>query len=527
MSTDQQDQSIPQQRQALTEYAAKHGYGVVGEFEDAGISGDDTERRVGFLAMRDAAGRGEFDLVLAWDSDRIGRWDLLSGGYWLHPFRQAGIVFETVAQGRVDLEGLNGQLLYSVAQMGKHQYLIDLSRNVLRGQRDAARNGKRRGIGGGGPTLDGYRRLADGSVEIDQDRAEIVQRIFTEFLAPGGSLRSVTTNLNLAEVKTLTGGKWSFSRVRKVLTNEKYAGSFVRFRWSGGKYFGLDAAGEIVARDKTAGKTERDRPLITIPDNHPPIVDQEVFDQAQTKLAANRTETTRKDTRVFPFAGLLRCSECGGVMGGRGSRYICNTYHREGRGGCQPNTISESKLLPAVVKLLRQEYCGEQRIEDLRRTLQDELAAGTTVKPVDQRRLAKRIEVLDQQISRGAERLLSVPETLVQTITGKLTELQEQRDRLQCELDAAGRTETAPQALDEETVEAAIEALQALSERLTDAKPEDLRELLKGLVVRIELHFEHPPTAPGKRSSHVFTEGRILSHMFPVSGIDRRTGYQM
>lgn len=138
MSSDQQTESIPQQRQALIEYASRQGYKIVGEFSDAGISGDATERRTGFLEMRDAAERGEFGTVLSWDADRIGRWDILDGGFWLRPFRQAGIVFETIGQGRVDLEDLTGQLVYSVTQMGKHQFLRDLSRNVTRGALAAA-----------------------------------------------------------------------------------------------------------------------------------------------------------------------------------------------------------------------------------------------------------------------------------------------------------------------------------------------------------------------------------------------------
>ena len=524
MSSKKQDKSIDAQRTELLALAQRQGYQVVAEYVDEAISGDDTERRIEFLRLRDDAQAGQFDRILVWDQDRLSRSDPLEIGFWLKPIRDAGIVVET-PQGPIDWESLGGRLIYLISQEMKHDYLQSLSRNVLRGQTAAAR--ERRGIGGGGPVLDGYRRLPDGLVEIVEDRAEIIRGIFTEFLAPGGSLRSVTTGLNLAGITTLTGGKWTVGRVRKVLTNKKYAGCYVRFRWSGGSYFGLDDTGEITPRDKTAGKTERDQPLITIPDNHPAIISEAVFDQAQAKLAANRTKTARKDTRVFPFAGLLRCSECGGVMGGRGSRYICNTYHREGRGGCNPNQISEGKLLPAVVKLLRREYCGEQRIEDLRQALRAELAAETVTPPVDQSRLRKRIETLDKQISRGAERLLSVPETLVETITSKLAALQEQRDQLQATLDAGAAHSEQPEALDEETVEAAIGALQELQERLTDADPDNLRELLRGLVVKIELHFDHPETEPGKRSKHVFTEGRIVTHMFPVSGIDRRTAYQM
>ncbi len=119
MSSDEQTESIPSQRAELTRYAATKGYKIVREFCDYGISGDDTERRAGFLEMRDSASSGDFDLILCWDQDRLGRWDLLDGGHYIRPFRLAGVRLETIAQGEVDWEGLTGQLVYSANQIGQ------------------------------------------------------------------------------------------------------------------------------------------------------------------------------------------------------------------------------------------------------------------------------------------------------------------------------------------------------------------------------------------------------------------------
>ena len=48
MSDERQEHSIPAQRQELLRYAEKHGYQVLREYLDQGISGDDTGSRVGF-----------------------------------------------------------------------------------------------------------------------------------------------------------------------------------------------------------------------------------------------------------------------------------------------------------------------------------------------------------------------------------------------------------------------------------------------------------------------------------------------
>ena len=144
MSDERQEHSIGDQRTELLSYAEKHGYRVLREYDDPAISGDDTIRRSGFLRMREDAAKGEFSVVLCWDQDRFGRFDPIEGGYWILPFRNAGVRLETIAQGKIDWTDFAGRLRYMVEQEGKHAYLRDLSRNVLRGVRRAAEDGTSR-----------------------------------------------------------------------------------------------------------------------------------------------------------------------------------------------------------------------------------------------------------------------------------------------------------------------------------------------------------------------------------------------
>ena len=88
MSTDKQDASITQQRIAVEKYAKEHGYRIVREYIDEGISGDATEKRFEFQRMiRDASG-GTFQAIIVWDQDRFGRFDSIEAGHWIHPLRQ-------------------------------------------------------------------------------------------------------------------------------------------------------------------------------------------------------------------------------------------------------------------------------------------------------------------------------------------------------------------------------------------------------------------------------------------------------
>jgi DNA invertase Pin-like site-specific DNA recombinase len=72
VSTDQQ--TLANQRRELTAAAERHGWQVVAEFSDAGISGNKgRDQRPGFDRLLKAIGRKEFDMVAAWSVDRLSR----------------------------------------------------------------------------------------------------------------------------------------------------------------------------------------------------------------------------------------------------------------------------------------------------------------------------------------------------------------------------------------------------------------------------------------------------------------------
>ena len=77
MSTLLQDKSIDDQRTHVTKYAKRHGYAILREYKDEGISGDDAINRAGFLQMISDAQKEGFTTILCWDQDRFGRFDSL------------------------------------------------------------------------------------------------------------------------------------------------------------------------------------------------------------------------------------------------------------------------------------------------------------------------------------------------------------------------------------------------------------------------------------------------------------------
>jgi DNA invertase Pin-like site-specific DNA recombinase len=88
VSTD--GQTTENQRRELTTAAEHHGWQVIAEYSDNGISGaKGREKRPGLDALLKDATRGQFDVLMAWSVDRLGRSlpDLLSTLSELHAAR--------------------------------------------------------------------------------------------------------------------------------------------------------------------------------------------------------------------------------------------------------------------------------------------------------------------------------------------------------------------------------------------------------------------------------------------------------
>src|SRR5580704_14939428 len=68
------DQTVENQRRELRAIAERHGWQVVAEFADEGISGTKgREKRPGYDRLCKGIARREFDQVAAWSVDRLGR----------------------------------------------------------------------------------------------------------------------------------------------------------------------------------------------------------------------------------------------------------------------------------------------------------------------------------------------------------------------------------------------------------------------------------------------------------------------
>jgi site-specific DNA recombinase len=433
MSTDRQDCSIAQQRETLLAFATKNGREIVGEYVDEGISGDKTEKRVAFQTMIRDAAAGGFDRILCFDQDRFGRFDMIEAGSWITPLRAAGVTLETIAQGEIDWNDFSGRLVYAVAQEGKHQFLRDLSRNVLRGlsAKATAANGWC-----GGPIPFGFRSetVVSGRTHVstfvpDEIAAPIVRRIFEEYAQPGASIRGLVESLNHDGAPTPSGrGSWARGSVHRILTNPVYRGDYVWGRTVGGRYNGI-VRGEIVSR-RPGQRTMRNDPIVH-ENVVPALVERALYDRVQ-ELIRERKKETRRPAKARPLSGLVACAHCGRPMHADGSSFKCSAVSQGNRGErCSLRRIDGDALLAAVIGGLQAHILSPARLRSVKGRLERiATASAAAVGRDDAKEIVRTIADLDRQLAEGIARIPLLPKSLVPELAKELDRLRSRRDGL-------------------------------------------------------------------------------------------------
>lgn len=482
-STDRQETSIRDQRTAVEEYAKLHGYRIIREYVDEGISGDATEKRFEFQRMVREAAAGEFRAVLCWDQDRFGRFDPIEGGYWIKPLRDVGVVLVTIAQGVIDWGNVAGRLTWTVAQEGKHAYLIDLSRNITRGQISRAKDG----VWTTGPAPYGYVIGADGKLELDSpEKVEAVRTAFRMRLE-GYGYRAIAKHLNETHVPSPKGMTWRVQSLRNILDRRAYVGDFVFGARHRGKYH-TALHGKVV--EVGSPEAHNLEPMI-IPNTHPAIIDWDTYSAVLAIRQQDRRQAPPATSKtITPLAGLLFC-HCGAPMHSckdrrksnpTGVRYRCSAYHAGRSCGCCE--VQQDVMLEVVRKKIREKVLLGS-MERLERAIAKRLDADATRGPEASREVLRReIAKLEKQLDRGAERLLSVSAALVPTLEKKLLEIRHKRDELQQRL----RELRAPKPkLCPKEVAQRLWQLDSVFDR---ADAGTLRRTLGRIVSRIDLRFQ-------------------------------------
>jgi DNA invertase Pin-like site-specific DNA recombinase len=559
MSSDSQEASIPRQRESVQAFAAKNGYDVIREYTDEGTSGDATERRAGFLKMREDAARGDFQVILCWDKDRFGRFDSIEQGYWVKPLRDASVRLVTVTQGAIDWNTFGGRIVDAALAESKHEFLRSLSQNTAAG---LVRNATRKHFTGGNVPYgfdrmlindrgEPVRRLRRGE-KTDKPRGwhtalvpvedpaelETVRWLFASFADRDVSFRTLANELNARGVPGPGSAglgrptKWGRQTVMDTLQNPNYVGYAAYGRTSRGKF--CRVLGGEARQVSGIPKTKLGHPkqqknaegFILNPDAHEGIIDKELWDRVQAKLKARRREKRFPRGVGYPLAGLVRCGHCGKRMHGSTGhhkgrkgrqvyrRYVCTSWNLNGPRVCGYHAIREELLLPFLIRKLQEDHLAPARLDRLKRELRERALARRKGDPGGVTRLRSRLAQLEADVRQGTQNLLRAGSN-IDLLNEALTAARKERDAVARELEALERSlGSKPQDV-ERKVAAAVEALRGLRERLSEADPAKLREVLRQMVTVIDLYFESLPKR--KKVYHRLVKG--VARLRPQAGL--------
>ena len=329
-SHNQKEESIEQQIAECSDFAAKNGIRIVGIYADKAVSGR-SDRRPNFQRMMRDAEKRQFQIVIAYKSNRIAR-NMLNALQYEARLDLLGIKtlyakeeFGNTAAGRFAL-----RTMMNVNQF----YSENMGEDIKRGMVDNANECK---VNGMLPL--GYVKSKEGKYAIAPDEAAVVREIFDSVLKDV-PVAEIARSLNQRGIRTKLGREWNKNSFHIMLKNDNYIGVY---RHSG----------------------------VVVEDGIPPILEKEVFTAVQEKLANKKKTAGRRSANgEYLLTGKLFCGYCGSYMigvSGTGENgtvhnyYQCQKRHAEGR--CEKKNVRRDFIEKLIARLTQDYILQDDTIE--------------------------------------------------------------------------------------------------------------------------------------------------------------------
>ena len=328
---------------------------LVDIYADDGISGTTTTKRTEFLRMINECMAGKIDMIITKSISRFARntEDCL---HFVRKLKDKGIAvyFETE---NIDTLGAGGELLLTI--------LSGMAQDSSRNQSDVTKWGILRQFESGRVLVNttrflGYDKNEDGELIINEEQADLVRRVFREYLE-GKSYNAIAKELTKDKIKTVTGNeKWWDSTISGMLENEKYYGAALLQK---------TITVNFLTHKRTANKGQSQKYMID--ENHLPIISKEIFEKVQDEkerralLKGNLVGDRHKYSSKYPFSAKVFCGDCGNIFKRRHwnstntSKKVvwqCKTYIMDGKDACGAKAIDENVLMDAFVRMFNGIY---------------------------------------------------------------------------------------------------------------------------------------------------------------------------
>jgi len=308
VSTDREEQehSFETQKAMYTEMIMmKPTWQMAGIYADEGITGTVAKKRPGFMKMIEDCRKGKIDMIVTKSVSRFSR-NNLDCLMYVRELKQLGIPIIFEKEG-INTIQVSSELLLTLFGALSQAESESISMNVKLGIRQSLKNGN---VRFSYKTFLGYRKGVDGQPEIVPEQADIVRRIYNDFLA-GATYLEIAKRLTEENVPTMGGGnRWFSERIKSILKNEKYKGDALLQ-----KTYITDPISNRVK------KNNGELPMYYVENSHPAIIERRIFDKVQEEIARRagkkKVKQTGTKTELGRYSGkyalteLLYCGECG------------------------------------------------------------------------------------------------------------------------------------------------------------------------------------------------------------------------
>ncbi|MCI9252236.1 MAG: recombinase family protein [Lachnospiraceae bacterium] len=227
------DNDIPVQRGELSEYIKKKDDWILdGEYIEKGVSAfknKASDRKVLMQIIEDAKNK-EFDILLAYMSDRIGRRDEYM--FFVSALSDLGIEIWTVRDGNITINGHMDKLMSFIRFWQNEGESVKTGDRVKGAKTELVKAGKF--VGGKAPY--GYKLIDSNMVSehkrllkkiiIDEEQAKIVRKIYDLYIHKGYGYQKIANELNSEGIPPIKADKWKNGTVSTILQNPIYMGYF-------------------------------------------------------------------------------------------------------------------------------------------------------------------------------------------------------------------------------------------------------------------------------------------------------------
>lgn len=313
------------------------GWSFAGVYSDEALTGTKADR-ADFQALLAECRAGHIDLVLTKSISRFAR-NTVTLLQTVRELKALGVdvYFE---EQKLHTIGPDGELLLTILASYAQAESYSASENA----KWRVRKGFEQGELINWRHMFGYEIDRDG-IHVNEAEAEMVRQVFQRFLA-GESLNALAKFLNDSGFAGKLGGRWSWQRIRKLLSNEKYLGNALLMKQYRNNHL-----------EKRLVMNRGELPMYYAEGTHEAIVDEVTFQLAQERLKElEEANAGRQPPSHSAFSGRITCGQCGGkyrrITRGKFHYWNCATAHGQGTQACPGHQIREDVLFRAAADAL-------------------------------------------------------------------------------------------------------------------------------------------------------------------------------